>query len=294
MQPLQPLQVRPAGCPGRARAEPGRADRAGRADPPLQGRGGGAHHGSLAHQLPRPGTRSCWSPGATSTRAGSTRASRRCPGGDAGGAAVPAHPSLLPWDGPDTWWRAGRRLRGVRPGRPGHVIPAQAPSLWRSPGPRRGAPETAGRPEAGGREWWCSRTTCCRTRPIRGSAQLMGCCSAPADAVLVHSPSWPSGSTGRRAEHVVVEPAAAPADRPRARRSPDQAPAASSPGPSAAGTAAGAGHRAGLQGRRPAAAGGGLRARGGGHRRRRAVGRGRRTGPRRGRRCPAGGAGATA
>ena len=132
---------------------------------------------------PRPGTTSRWCPGATSTRAGSTPVSRPCPAAPRTSSRSRAPCGRCRWARPDTWVRAGRRLRGLRRVVVVHVIPPSCRPTWRCCAPPARAGAHAGPAPASS----SSPTTCCRTRRTPGDRQLMQALLRRVDAVLVHS-----------------------------------------------------------------------------------------------------------
>jgi glycosyltransferase involved in cell wall biosynthesis len=128
-------------------------------------------------------------------------------------AAAPADPgvpafertvSVLRWDDPGTWWRAGRRLRSYDLVVLVSVIPAQAPSLWTVARAAQGRSRD-GAP-AGGRGprvvVLAHNVVPHETHP--GSAQLTRLLFGAADTVLVHSPFLAEQASQAGAGHVVV------------------------------------------------------------------------------------------
>ena len=97
--------------------------------------------------------------------AGCTRASRPCPAARPTCRPFPRTVRALSWARPDTWVRAGRRLRGFDAIVVVHVIPPVVPAHLAL---LRAAGVAGARPAA---RQSCSPTTCCRTRaaPATGS-----------------------------------------------------------------------------------------------------------------------------
>ena len=241
-------------------------------DPPLQGRRRRAHDGARpradrcrarrharvvepplpVRALPRRAV------GARAARPTSTRSRAPC--------------ACSRWARPDTWVRAGRRLRDVDVIVVVHVIPAVVPAhlaLLRAAGVGRTTPTGRGPRTRAHR----AQRPAARGPPRRPAADG----DPPAPGRRRRRPlrrAGPPRRRARRAARARARPAAAPARRPAARPPRPRRPAA----------AALARHRARLQGRRPARRRPARRARPAPHRRGRAVGGCRSPGPRAGRR----------